>query len=104
MGDASFETGSGRTVRVNELEANTGYPRSLIWYWYAVGKRSATSAIGVKLLQAYELLTRRRSEGRVYLLQTPLDERPEASRRRLTLAARALAARIDSKLGVSAQQ
>ena len=88
----SFAAGDGRTVEVNEVRVQDGERESLIWYWYGVGDRTAIWPTGVKLLQAYELVVRGRSDGRLYLLQTPLVAESEPGRVRLRAVARELGA------------
>jgi exosortase A len=90
MGKAAFRTDDGRERAVNEVELRGRGSQSLIWYWYSVGGRSATAPTAVKMLQALQLISRGRSDGSVYVLETELDS-PARSRERLEGAARRVA-------------
>jgi exosortase len=74
---------SGHGIRVNELRGNG----RLAWYWYRVGTRPVQSALGVKLFEAIDLIRLREPSSSVYMLETPLDDEIDASRRRLAQAA-----------------
>ena len=87
----SFDNGIGQVVEVNEVQVRGEGGESLIWYWYSVGDRTATTSVGVKLLQALEFITAGRSDGEVHLLETPLTPALESDRERLRSVARQLA-------------
>ncbi len=87
----TFDNGIGQVVDVNEVQVRREEGESLIWYWYSIGDRTATTAVGVKLLQVLELITAGRSDGEVYLLETPLTPALESDRERLGAVARQLA-------------
>jgi exosortase A len=77
----------GRSLTVNELQLDSAGSRWLVWYWYAVGGKRATSGAVVKLRQAVQLVLEGRADGSVYIVQTPLDGSVESSRGRLVRVA-----------------
>jgi EpsI family protein len=87
----SFDKGMGQIVDVNEVQVRKEGSESLVWYWYGVGDRTATTSMGVKLLQVLEFVTAGRSDGEVYLLETPLTPALKSDRERLRAVARELA-------------
>jgi EpsI family protein len=91
VSEHEFAAADGRLVRVNEVRVQGAPPRSLVWYWYAVGAETATAPATVKLQQAYQLIVHGRSDGSAYLLHTPLDDSLETSRLRLETAAKEVA-------------
>jgi EpsI family protein len=88
----SFENAAGRVVAVNEVQIRRIGDESLVWFWYRIGDRTATSVVGVKLLQALEFVTTGSSGGEVYILETPLAPALESGRQRLRAVASQLAA------------
>jgi EpsI family protein len=86
-GKAAFRTDDGRELAVNEVELRGRGRQSLIWYWYSVGGRPATAPTAVKMLQALQLISRGRSDGSVYYIETELEDTAR-SRERLEGAAR----------------
>ena len=81
----------GETIDVNETRLTGPTQSLLVWYWYAVEDRTATTPTMVKVLQALELIARGNADGSVYLLATPLDTSLDASRDRLASAGGAIA-------------
>jgi exosortase A len=80
----------GKAIDVNETRLTSPTEALLVWYWYAVEDKTATTPTMVKVLQALELIARGHADGSVYLLATPLDGSLDASRSRLASAARAI--------------
>jgi EpsI family protein len=90
---AEFESADGRRVEVNELQvAADGAARVLVWYWYATDGETAAGEAAIKLRQALQTLEHGRSDGSIFLAETPLDESIATSRSRLARAAREVAA------------
>jgi exosortase A len=89
---AQFSSRAGISTEVNEVRAEFHGSPALIWYWYSVGDRSATSPAVAKLLQALQLILAGRSDGTLYWIQTSVDASLEVSRAHLTRVAAALAA------------
>jgi len=86
--DEAFENGAGGSTAVKEVRVREEEADSLVWFWYRVGERTATSAVRVKLLQALQLVTAGESRGEVYLLMTPPTPTLDAARKRLRAVAR----------------
>jgi exosortase A len=64
----------GSELLVNEvLVAEAGRHR-LVWHWFRVGDRTATSALAVKALEAFALMTRSADSERIITLATIADE------------------------------
>jgi len=87
-----FVGADGKSTTVNEIRIERTELPSLIWYWYAVGDRTATAPTAVKLMQGLQVVTAGHSDGAIYWLETPLDKRIGTSRERLTLIARSVSA------------
>jgi len=100
--DQTFEDASGRTTAVKEVQVRGRGVDSLVWFWYRVGAHTATSTVGVKLLQALEFIKAGRSDGEVYLLETPLSPGLESGRQRLRAVARELAVDGDASRTLTA--
>jgi exosortase A len=64
----------GNDLVVNELLVTEPDGRRLVWYWFRVGDRSATSAFSVKAIEALALVTRRVDTARIISLATISDE------------------------------
>ncbi len=90
--DEAFEGAAGRSTAVTEVQVRGADGDSLIWFWYGVGERTATSTVTVKLLQAFQVIRAGRSDGEVYLLTTPLIPALEPARQRLRAVARQIPA------------
>jgi exosortase A len=60
----------GRSLKVRERVVDGGDDRRLVWYWYVVGDRVATSPVETKALEALALLTRGATSERVVVLST----------------------------------
>jgi EpsI family protein len=96
LGASSFTSLDGREIGVNELRAGSSETPTLVWYWYRIGKKSATDPVVVKLDQALDLLLMRRTDSAVYVLETPAEHAVDTSRERLARVARELTARAAS--------
>lgn len=92
---ARFTTARGDTV-VNELRVDGGSQRSLIWYWYVLGERTAADPVAVKVSQVLELLTGGRTGGSVFWLETPLAPSVETARARLAAIASEIAPQLSN--------
>jgi EpsI family protein len=90
--DESFENAAGERTAVAEVRLREQEGDALVWFWYRVGERTATSTTGVKLLQALQLIKAEKLEGQVYLVTTPLRPALESARQRLKDVAARIAA------------
>jgi exosortase D (VPLPA-CTERM-specific) len=83
---------NGRPLAVNRVVIQKGDSRQLVYYWFKQRERHLAGEYAVKAALFWDLLTRRRSDGALVRLITPLapGEAPEAADARLA----AFAARV----------
>jgi exosortase A len=78
-------------ITINELEISSVGRQALIWYWYRVGDRTVARPWAVKLLEVWQVVSRRPASTSAYLLETHVDGDEAEGRERLALVARSLA-------------
>jgi exosortase D (VPLPA-CTERM-specific) len=76
---------NGRPLAVNRVVIQKGESRRLVYYWFKQRERALTGEYAVKLALLWDLVTRRRSDGALVRLITPLrpGEPAEAAEARL---------------------
>lgn len=76
------------------LIEHTAGTRDVVYYWYIQGGRWTASEYSVRLLMSYDGLMRRRNDGALIRLITPVDKDVASARERLSIFARLLIPKV----------
>ncbi len=89
----AVKNAEGDTRDVVEIVVSRSTNEAIVWYWYDIDGRIATSPMHTKVLQVMALVQGRPAGGRVTVIETPVDGNAVIARERLGRAAGLLMSR-----------